>query len=274
MLSSVLLHLDDARQSDPVIRVGIDVARRCGARVRGLTMVDTRGVETACCRESAVYVLMEQNFQHYTEKKQEAVRAELSRACLEAGLNFDVRRERGNPLQVLPREARYHDLVIASIGGKASAATGSLALSETDVRDLLLQGVQPLVVVPNSLVEINRVLLVYDGSEAAGRGIRSYLNQQLFPAAEHRLLAVGTSQAEARLTLREMADYCAPRLPSLETGMACGKLPSTLSKYADKWQADMIVMGVGCDPGWFRRWHVGSTMRWITRLSCAVYMAT
>jgi nucleotide-binding universal stress UspA family protein len=273
MLTSVLLHLDDAALAEPVIRLGVEVARRSGARVRGLTLCDTRSTEAAYHCESAVYAVMEQSHQALAERKQEAIRVDLSRACLDAGLNFDVRRACGNPLQVLPQEARYHDLVITCVDLSTGKSKAGTTLSLGDLRDLLLRGVQPLLVVPAKQQEVHRVMLAYDGSEGSGRAIRSFLSQHIFPDAEYRLLAVGATDSEAKLALREMADYCRSRLDSLETGFVCGKLRSVLAPYAQKWQADLIVLGGQSDQGWLRRLRGGGSLGWLMQLSCGVYVA-
>jgi nucleotide-binding universal stress UspA family protein len=271
MLNSVLLHLENVDQAQPVIRVGVALARQAEARLRGLTLLDTRRFDAAFDCESAGYAVMEHTRHALTERIQETVRARLSQACLEAGLNFDVRRSSGDPLQVLSQEARFHDLVVTSVVAGDTASKAAADWSVDDLTTLLDRGVQPLLVVQSQQVSIDRVLLVYDGSEAAGRAIRSFLNQGIFTDAEHRLLAVGSNESAARDSLRSMADYCCSRRRELETGYAHGTLRGVLLPYAKKWQADLIVMGV--EPGnRLLRWMFGNpTIDVLKKLSCGLY---
>jgi nucleotide-binding universal stress UspA family protein len=270
MLHSVLLHLESVDQAQPVIRVGVNLARQTEARVRGLTLLDTRRCEAAFECEGAGYAAIEQTRRSLTERVQGTVRARLSDACLEAGLNFDVRRISGDPLQVLQQEARFHDLMVTSVmaGNPGSTATD---WSLDDLTSLIDRGVQPVLVVQPHQIAINRVLLVYDGTDAAGRAIRSFLSQGIFTAAEHRLLAIGKTEDAARHSLRDMADYCLARRPRLETGFACGTLRRVLLPYAEKWQADLIVMGV--EPGKrLLRWAFGNpAVDVLKKLSCGLY---
>ncbi len=270
MLNSVLLHLESVDQAQPVIRVGVNLARQTEARVRGLTLLDTRRADAASECESAAYAVIEHTRRSLAERVQGAVRAKLSDACLEAGLNFDVRRISGDPLQVLPQEARFHDLVITSVMA-AERGTTSTDWSLRDLSKLIDRGVQPVLIVHPHQVAIDRVLLVYDGTEAAGRAIRSFLNQEIFTAAEHRLLAIGKTEESARHSLRDMADYCVARRPRLETGFTCGTPRRVLLPYAEKWQADLIVMGV--EPGKrLLRWVFGHpAVNVLKRLSCGLY---
>jgi nucleotide-binding universal stress UspA family protein len=119
-----------------------------------------------------------------------------------------------------------------------------VGLSGVELIDLLARGVQPMLIVRRKRHSLSRVLLVYDGSPAAGRAIRSALSQSLYPKAEYRLLAVGPSEVQARESLAEMTDYCSAYRIDLETGCVCGSLRRVLIPYARKWQADLLVMGV------------------------------
>jgi nucleotide-binding universal stress UspA family protein len=255
MLKSILLYLENSEQAAPVIELGVSFAKETEARVRGLTLVDTRRFDAAQDCESAIYMSMAQSRHTYAECVQENARAELSQACLKARLNFDVRRIAGNPLELLPAESQFHDLTITAFGDmnrRLPPGTTS-TLSPSDMLQLLQLGVQPLLVLPQAAKPIERVLLVYDGSDAAGRAIRSYLNFGVLRNADHRLLAIGATQTEARASLAEMAEYCSSHCRTLETGCAVGRVRRVLVPYATKWEADLLVLGVCRGNGWIRR---------------------
>src|SRR5262249_12014695 len=115
MLNSLLLHFDCARRGEQLIELGVSLARRSAARVRGLTLVDTRRLAALSSpSEAASYTTCEFDRLHQLEAEHDNVRALLSQACLSAGLDFDVRRMRGNPLDVLPHESQFHDLVVTA----------------------------------------------------------------------------------------------------------------------------------------------------------------
>lgn len=274
MLNSVLLHLDGASQAKSVIRLGVSVAQESQARVRGLTLVDTRRVEAAYCCESAATAVMEQSRQTCAETQNGAVRFHLSRACLEAGLDFDVRRTAGDPLKVLPHEARFHDLTVTSVTPKASRKPIDTDFSLRDLASLLKSGVQPMLVAHPDQRPITRILMAYDGSDAAGRAIRSFLGLNIFSEADHRLLAIGDTEQAARSALREVADYCLVRRQSLETGCACGRPRRVLLPYAKKWQADLLVLGVA-PRNRISEWFLQSpALSMYSKLRCSLYVAS
>jgi hypothetical protein len=140
MLKSVLLYLDEPAQAECVIRVGVNAARATQARVRGLTLVDTRWIAAVNQCESAASAVMAHEQCEVMKRDGAIVRKALSRECLNAGLNFDVRNIAGDPVEVLSREAHYHDLVVTSVTRR-----GSLSLAGT--LGLVEHGVQPLLVV-------------------------------------------------------------------------------------------------------------------------------
>lgn len=275
MMKSVLLYLESTDQAAPVIECGVSLARQTEARVRGLTLVDTRDLDEAQDCESAVYLSMAHSRHAFTECIHESARAKLSRACLQARLNFDVRRISGNPLEVLPAESRFHDLVIASPGRvdqrlPPSAARATLSLG--DMLQLLQRGVQPLLVVPPRMKFAERVLFVYDGSNAAGRAIRSYANLGILSNSTHRLLAVGPDEMRAKSSLGEMADYFASRFDDLEVGYAAGRLRRVVTSYATKWEADMLVLGLSSGRSWVQRLLGRASLDLVDQLNCALFV--
>ena len=277
MLNSVLLHLSGDRRANAVIEFGVALAQRFEARVRGLTLLDTRrlaSLASAC--EAAVYVSSEFSRLDRVEQQQESIRASLSRACLSAGVDFDVRRVRGNPLEVLPLESHYHDLIVTGAAPRGAVAEDDLdtGLSGRELIDLLLRGVQPMLVVREKRQALDRALLVYDGTTASARAVRRFLGQALLPCAECRLLAVGQTELHAQNLYREMVEYCRTQLSTIETGSLHGPLRRALVPYAGKWQADLIVLGVPAGNRLLRRVLGEAAHDVLRQTNCALYATT
>lgn len=267
MLNSVLLYLEEEQQAQSVIHWGVKLAKQVKARVRGLTLVDTRASDDAHLSESAAYASLVNSHQLLAEHQKNQLRSDLSQACLKAKLDFDVRSIAGNPLNLLPQEARFHDLVVTAgfVGGD------SAGLTSADLMDLVTRGVNPLLVLHPEQRAIERVLFVYDGSEAMGRAIRSYLSLGIMEKAQHRLLAIGENDQAARNALREMSDYCLVRRPHLETGFVVGKVRHVLLPYIKKWQADLAVIGMSRGNRLYRRLFGDCSVNILQQTSCALF---
>ena len=270
MLNSVLLYLEDEQQAKSVIRLGVNLAKAAKARVRGLTLIDTRSNDEARLNESAAYATLMNSRQVLVEHRQNQLKGDLSSACLKAKLDFDVRTFAGDPLSLLPREARFHDLVVTA----GFVGSDSAGLTSSDLLELVGRGVQPLLVLHPNQQAIRRVLLVCDGSEAAGRAIRSYLSLGILDNAEHRLLALGNNDQAARYALREMADYCTVRRPAIETGCVVGKVRHVLLPYVNKWQADLVVLGMSRGNRLYRRLFGDCSLKVLQQTSCALFALT
>lgn len=275
MISSALLHFGSASRAEVVIEVGVAAARRAQARVRGLTMVDTRRLVTLAAQcEAAVGASGETARLDRVEEEQEHIRLQVSEACLAAGLDFDLRRARGNPFEVLPFESQFHDLVITSSPELTDPHAGEGGLSPPELVDLLVEGVRPLLVLRRRLPVHPRVLLVNDGTATVAHAWRLFLQQQLFPEAELRVLAVGKTEKQARATLGEMADYCRARGRIVETGWLCGAMRRVVTPYALKWGADVVVLGVPRDHRLLRRMLGAAAEQVLQTTNAALYAVT
>jgi nucleotide-binding universal stress UspA family protein len=271
MPQSILLHLHGAEDESTVIERGVEMARRAEARVRGLTLLDTRRLmSTVSTCEAAICTNGEFRRLDRVERQHGKMRARLSQACLSAGVDFDLRRVRGDPFELLPPESQFHDLVVTNCS-LPDAAEDDAGLTPDELIDLLCRGVRPMLVLRGRQQPLSRVLLVYDGSPATGGAVRTFLQQNLLPDAECRLLAIGPDEDRARLALREMADCCRIRRRAIETGSLCGPLRRVLIPYALQWEADLIVLGVARGNPMLRR-LLGEPARDVLRKTgCALY---
>lgn len=243
MINSLLMHFDGTSAADAAIEFGVGVAARCSARVRGLTLLDTRRLTSLTTCEAATYCNRELTRLSRVDIDQGTVRSRLSQACLDARVDFDVRRVEGNPLELLPRESQFHDLTITALP-LYGEVNGHPGLQPAEVLQLLWKGVHPLLVMRGSATAIRRVLLVSDGQATSHAAIRTYLKQQLFPEAELRLLAIHESPDQGQDLLRELTEYARHRRQPCESGWLRGSARKSLVYYAQKWQADLVVTGV------------------------------
>ena len=255
-VSRILVHLSGGGASEPLIEFAVQLAGLCEARLRGLTVVDTSELEklvTVC--ESAAYAVSEHERLEAEELRQIQVRLGFSRACLDVGLDFDVRRRRGCMFDVLREEAKFHDLSLMSVPTREHRRRGDPGGPEA--LKLILAGVSPLLVLRGVGELPQRILLVQDGSPASCRTLRTFLSQGLFPEASFRLLSVGPTVAAAKQTLREHVASLVGRLSDVETGFVVGKTPHVVPEYATQWEADLVVVGAQRKPpligGFLRR---------------------
>lgn len=244
MLSSILTYLPNARGFEIATEVSIALARQLAARVRGLTVIDTRAAETACLSESAAGALASCRSLSDSLRRSEVAHARLAIACQRSCVPCDAKLLRGDPRELLPRESQLHDLIVVGLDEDPVDAFAEDRADLGDLADLVQRGAGPMLIARPQLRPPGRVLLVYDGSPASARAIRAFLDLGILSQADCRLLTVGNTAAEARRLFHEMEEPCRLRRPEIESGWASGVARHTASHYAKKWQADLAVMGL------------------------------
>ncbi len=276
MLSSILLHLEGDDLMGVVVHHGVLLASRCAARLRGLRIIDTPRPSRLMESEISAFVIAEQERQVRSRAVQALAHAHLEQACVEAALDFDVHDAWGNPVDLLVHESQFHDLVVTAqpLFPSRSRARAAFEARLWEVCALARRGAGPLLVLRATEREIERVLLVYDGSPASARAIKTYLSQQLWPEAELRLLASGADTATAERNLHTMQGYIRRVRAEGEAGYLTGSMRRVLVPYVEKWSADLIVVGISPAQPFVERFRSASVPEVLRRTSAALYVST
>ncbi|TWT34779.1 universal stress protein [Blastopirellula retiformator] len=248
-MKHLLVHLCNSSKPQWLIESAIELATLARARLRGYTIVDTRHFLEKAGMESSGYAGVEATRLALAERRQTESRETFVSQCIRREVPCDVRDQRGDPLELLADEAKYHDLTILSCGGKRNIP--ELGLSPQDLIELAQRVVQPLLILRHEPASLNRVLLVYDGSSAASRAIRSFLSNAFFLGREFRLVCVGEAADPQGGAYREMTQYCQSRIAAMETGLLPGSPLKTVTRYAQKWEADLLVLGISRSANWW-----------------------
>ncbi len=252
MLKSVLLHLSGCYGSDQVIELGARIAQRCNARLQGLSVLDNRSLQNTGHLVSAVHTLSETTRLAHTERRQSISHDQIRQVGQRYQLEFDSLGLEGDPIRTLARESQFHDLLVGycPIGSQFSPGE----LDPWQHVELASRSRQPLYVSRGEKTDPRRVLLVYDGSVAAARAIRTFLSQSPLEMPQCRLLGVEAAANECANRLLSMRRYCESRCPDVEVGYLTGSVRRVLIPYAQKWEADVVVMGIPSQLGLWSRW--------------------
>ena len=275
MRRSVLLCMNGLPPCESFISISVGLAKWWNARLRFLTMLDTRRLLTLCTTsESALEANGELSSLFLHEQQYTAMKSRLSQACQNANLDFDMRGLRGDPFQMLPREARFHELTIISYpyAQQPLKHDEERLLSPADLIKLTHEGVRPLLILREHVQTPRRVLLVYDGTAASLRAIRSFVQRGFFHNSEMRLLSLGRQQFKSDPAWIELCEDCRRLIPNLETGQLSGTIQKSLQAYSEKWEAEMVVAGT--TPGQFglRHFRTDPLCKLLERLPVALYL--
>ena len=166
---------------------------------------------------------------------------EFTAACKAAGVRHRVVREVGEPFSLMISEARYHDLMVF---GLKSLFESDLVSDPHDALVRLVQsGVRPLLAVSKGFTPINKVLIAYSGSMESAKAMKRFVQMQLWPISDVRIVSFEDGKGHARELLAHAANYCRAHGLEPETECVYGSPKEHLLTYIRTWGADLTVVG-------------------------------
>jgi nucleotide-binding universal stress UspA family protein len=206
MLSSILVALDGSPSSFDAGRLALALARRHGAHVQGLGIVNSDWIQRpeplplgATAYKAALQV---STLQGATERVAAVLRS-FHQDAKEAGItSFDTKEVEGEPLVEVEVEATAHDLVV--IGAKSLFDVDGELYDVPLCVDRIIRGEpRPVLLVPqalngNLIKDLDApVLIAFDGSPAASRTLHMFALLGLAEAREVHVLTVDNSSSSA-----------------------------------------------------------------------------
>jgi nucleotide-binding universal stress UspA family protein len=172
----------------------------------------------------------------------EQAMSEFSAACEAAGIKHQVIEETGDPFATLISLSRYHDVMVF---GLKSVLEYDFLVSDPEslLIRLVSAGVRPLIAVSENFRPIARVLIAYSGSMESAKAMKRFIQMQLWPISELRIISFEDGKGHARELLADAANYCRAHGLDVETECVAGSPKELLLPYIRTWGADITVVG-------------------------------
>ncbi len=215
MLRSILVGLDGSDYSKSAIDVGIYLARKTGALLVGLGVVDEptiRDVEPRLIGGGVPYaepVLYRERIAS-ARREVESFLAQFSLRCAEAGVAAKVLEDVGMPHERIELQAQRYDLIL--LGQQTRFHFETQEGYDDTVRRVLKDSPRPVIAVPARL-DINpdapgsTVLLAYDGSLQAARALHAFRTSGLSGILPMVVVSVHPERTAAALAAERAVDY-------------------------------------------------------------------
>jgi nucleotide-binding universal stress UspA family protein len=131
-------------------------------------------------------------------------------------------------------------LVVGKRGETAHQASGHLGSNlERVVREMH----RPILMVPKQFNEPHSVMMAFDGSNTARKGVDMLANSPLFDGATCHVVIVGAETAENRAQLSWALETLREAGHTAEGAICAGEVEATLRTYKQEHGIDMLVMG-------------------------------
>ncbi len=264
MIKRILVPLDPDSDTPVATRYATEIARLHDATVTGLAVVDTEGIAEGA-RGGGIGSL------YYAEKLRARLTEEtrtraheliqaFDEAMSQSGVQYRNAVEEGVPFRRINEDAKSHDLIV--VGREPHFFYGHPEDRTETLVHVVKDSSSPVLTVHSEYRPINRVLMAYDGSEAAARTMHAFgLLKPFGPSVAISLFVVYDGQgekAEAELRLQQAQTYLEAHGFPVSAVASNGKAAPLILQHAQQSGADVIAMGAHAVSKW-RQMAFGST---------------
>ncbi len=245
-IKRILLGLDGADHTPVAIRRAIELAQYHQAEITGVTIVDEshrREVGPVPVDGArAARALRERRLEMSRHAVGEALET-FQESCERQQIAFRVRQESGESFALMTDLARYHDLMVFGLGSVFDSGPGR---DPQDTLSRLVQaGARQMIAESGEYRPIWRALLAYSGSPESAKTMKQFVQAQVWPDVELRLLTCARSTGDAAALLAGMSAYCRVHGYEAEAEASAASPKTRILAAAQEWNADLIVLGHG-----------------------------
>ena len=182
MIKKILVALDQDSDTPVATQYAIEIAKKTGARLTGLAVVDTKEIE-ASSKGGGIGSF------YYAEKVRDTLTAETREKARELIQIFEARVqkeglshvevvEEGSSSQRIVEDMKYHDLLVMGMDPHFFYAHPNQHTST--LAGIFKNAIGPSLLVPKSYKSVSKVLFATDGGNNAARTLHQFVNLNPF----------------------------------------------------------------------------------------------
>jgi len=247
MIKRILVGIADATYTAASTRHAIELARRCGASLIGVSILD---VETIRKEAASVPLggggytadLRAAAFEDAHLSIDEAV-DKFVRLCEDADVTYDFHKLSGDPFLEFIERSKYHDLMVCGL--HRLFEHGVIPEPKNELARLVSAGVRPILATASQYREANKVLIAYSNSVESAKTMRRFtqLSHLLAPNAKVQVVSFGKQGGDAPAALLEAQHYLQAHGIEPAINFVEGSPRTGVLDHAEALEVDLIVMG-------------------------------
>ncbi len=271
MVDSILIAVDDSDFSRTALKYGIYIARKLGACLTGLHIVDIKIIQgplmgeiAACSGFPACYEFLPK-IEEALEKRGEKILDAFRQACDEAEVRCEVKLVKGLIDEVVLEEAEAADCTLLAQRGEHYHLTRGGFLGST-AESVTRKSKKPVLVTPRDFQEIESMAVAYDGSAPADKALTlaaALSDQTKWPLTV--LMIVEDQAAADALSSRAEAVLDTYDIDSAMVVLN-GREDKQILSFIRDGSVELMVMGA-FGSGRVREFFLGSTTSYVIRKS-------
>jgi len=208
MLRSALVALDGSPHSEAATTLAVDWARRSGAELLGLGIVDEhsiRGAEAVPLGAGAYKAARDEVRMADAHRRVLDFLADFRARSKAAGITAEVLEDIGDPAARILREAHRCDVVI--LARETHFRFETQERPDATLAQVLRGSPRPLVIVPRELPEGHGVVVAYGGGREAARTLQTFQLLGLAAGEDIEVVTVHRDGAEAEALAHLAGEY-------------------------------------------------------------------
>lgn len=184
-MKKIIAAIDGLKFSDSTVQYAVHLARETNAHLVGIFLDDTT------YHSYKIYELVSESgwvdeqkhkaLERADQKTRDGSVARFTKACREAGLNYTIHHDKSFAIRELLQESMFADLMI--IENKETLTHYEETVPTRFIRDLLVETLCPVLVVPPKYKPLNKLVLLYDGRPSSVHAIKTF--SYLFPELKY-----------------------------------------------------------------------------------------
>lgn len=190
------------------------------------------------------------------EQGQLLLEAACERACAAGVADAGMRQRHGNLVETL-RELEG-DIRLLVIGKRGNSSLKPSQLIGSQLENAIRAMQRPILVAPEQFQAPQRVMMAFDGSATAFKGVEMLANSSLLQGLPIHLVMVGPDIANSREPLEQAARCLLEAGYDMHTAMLAGDIEPALHAYQAEHEIDLLAMGA-YGHSRIREFLVGST---------------
>jgi len=247
MIKSILLSVDGSSYTEAQVKYCIQLAEAFNCKIKVLSIVDIRIFEWAVVMGTDGFVPMvpsniyKEESQKILETKADAVLDKCSRILKQEGIDFEVEKISGPPVDIICEKARVVDLLLMGARGEFAKWKSRIVGATLDA--VVRQWNKQILITPEKFKRVSKVLFAYDGSDRANKALQL---AGLFGTGLDVpvvILTIHDKKAIRKKYLDEAGIYLEPYKIPVELLGVSGHAEQEILNIADERQCDLIIMG-------------------------------
>jgi nucleotide-binding universal stress UspA family protein len=268
-VKNILIPTDGSEYSKTAQNYGIYLARKLGARLTGLFIMDLKIIQDPLFDDISGFMGLSSTREIYPfiekgmEERADSILEDFDERCKREGIDPGLKKIRGIVDEMIIEEGEGADCIILAQRGEHYSLTGGGLLGSTSESVVRKTG-KPVLVTPLEFKEIRKVGLAYDGGPHAERALKIAAELSLSLESTLTVLIITGDDEEARILGEKVGSFLEPYDLQMSLEIRSGKEEQEIVRFSCEGVVDLLVMGA-YGHSRIRKFILGSTTSYVIR---------